>query len=369
MLVPHAEGVAARWSEDGVDVRSFRYAPESLEVLGYSRSLSSDETVRLKAGAVAPLYALAARGAVSSEIGSRSYDLLHAHWLVPNGVLPGLSRHGVPLAIGLHGSDVFMGEKPLLRPWVRRALKRTSLVTGCSPELVSRGCELGVDRRRSRVIPYGVDTRLFSPDNDRRELWRQRLGLPADAVMALSVGRMVTKKGYQVLVPLIGELLARYPDFHLVLAGGGDRLEEFRRATSDWSDHVHFPGVVLRDTLPDLYRAADLFVLPAVHDRNGNVDGLPNVVLEAMASGLPVIASGISGIPLAITEGEVGLLIEEGNSRQLFEALGRLLDSPAVRGGMGDAARRRAEEELNWDAVSGRYRDAYLETLDRAPTG
>ena len=83
-------------------------------------------------------------------------------------------------------------------------------------------------------------------------------------------------------------------------AGAGDRLEEFEQEASQWSGRVHFPGLIYRQGLPDLYRSADLFVLPAVHDRAGNVDGLPNVILEAMASGLPVVASQISGIPLAV---------------------------------------------------------------------
>ena len=82
-----------------------------------------------------------------------------------------------------------------------------------------------------------------------------------------------------------------------MLAGGGDRQAEFEQTAVPFRDRVHFPGLVERDTLPALYRCADVFVLPAVHDRKGNVDGLPNVILEAMASGLPIVATGVSGIP------------------------------------------------------------------------
>ncbi len=369
VLTPHAENVEASWNDDGVEVRSFRYAPERLEVLGYSRSLSSDEAVRATAGAVAPLYALAARAALSRESLTGGYDLVHAHWVVPNGVVAGLARVDVPLAVGLHGSDVFMAEKPLFRPWVRMALNRASLLTGCSPELVDRVCRLGFDRSRSEVIPYGVDVELFKPDPERRQIWRQKLGLSPDAVVALGVGRMVTKKGFHGLIPLLGDLLDEFPDFHLVLAGGGDRLEEFRRSSAGLSDRVHFPGIVLRDTLPDLYRAADLFVLPAVHDGKGNVDGLPNVILEGMASALPIVASGISGIPLAVSDGEQGLLVEEENDEQLSEALRRLLESPSERARMGAAARMKATEELTWSAVARRYRRAYEVALSREPEG
>ncbi|MCB1032522.1 MAG: glycosyltransferase family 4 protein, partial [Acidobacteria bacterium] len=172
-------------------------------------------------------------------------------------------------------------------------------------------------------------------------------------------GRMATKKGYQHLVPALGELFASRPDLHLVLAGGGDRLEEFRRAAAPWADRVHFPGAVYRDTLPDLYRAADVFVLPAVHDPKGNVDGLPNVILEAMASGLPVVASAISGIPLAVEEGKTGRLVPEKNSRALLEVLVELSGNLDYARALGQAGRRKIEEELTWDAVAARYREAY----------
>ncbi len=363
VLTPHAPGVRPAWQDDGVEVESFRYAPESQEVLGYSRSLSADETVRLRAGLVAPLYALAARRTLRRRLETDAYDLLHAHWVVPNGLVARPLARRVPVAVGLHGSDVFLAERPLVRSLVAGALGRTTLLTGCSPELVERVCALGFERERARVIPYGVDIEQFSPDYERRQIWRDKLGIPAGAVMAVSVGRMVTKKGYQVLLQALPALMDEHPELHVVLAGGGDRLEEFRRAAAAWQERVHFPGAVLRDTLPDLYRAADLFVLPAVHDPRGNVDGLPNVILEAMASGLPVLASEISGIPLAIEHGQEGLLVPEQQAEKLAQALQDLMRDPEARQRMGEAARHKAEQELTWKAIAARYRAAYEEAL------
>jgi glycosyltransferase involved in cell wall biosynthesis len=365
VLTPHAPGVQERWQEDGVQAISFRYAPESYEVLGYSRSLSSDETIRLGAGLVTPLYVAAARRALNRLLSGNNFDLLHAHWVVPNGLVSAPVADRVPLAIGLHGSDVFLAERPLVRRFVGRALGRSRLVTGCSPELVDRVCALGFERERARVIPYGVDTEKFSPGADRQTSWRDRLEIPAEAVVGLSVGRMVTKKGYHVLMETLAEVMALDPDLHLVLAGGGDRLAELERAALPWRDRVHFPGAVLRDALPDLYRAADFFLLPAVHDAKGNVDGLPNVILEAMATGLPVVASRISGIPLAISDGVEGLLVEEKDPTRLLEAIAQLVGNQDRRLEMGGAARARAESELTWTAVAGRYRRAYDEALAR----
>ena len=363
VLAPHAPDVPAAWDDGGVEVATFRYAPEKHEVLGYGRSLEADETVRGGAALAAPLYALAARQAVRRRLRGRRFDLVHAHWIVPNGLVAAAAFGKTPLAIGLHGSDVFLAEKPGVRSLARWALSRSRLLTGCSPELVDRVRALGFPAERSRVIPYGVDVAAFSPAPDRRAIWRGKLGVPEEAPLLLGVGRMATKKGFQVLMEILPRLLARHPELRVVLAGGGDLLPLFEAAASPWPDRVFFPGSVLRDTLPDLYRAADLFVLPAVHDGKGNVDGLPNVILEAMASGLPVVASGISGIPLAVEDGRTGLLVPEKDPEALLSALGRLLAEPGEARAMGEQGRAKAEAELTWDAVASRYREGYETAL------
>jgi glycosyltransferase involved in cell wall biosynthesis len=222
---------------------------------------------------------------------------------------------------------------------------------------------LGFPAERSRVIPYGVDVEAFSPLPERRAIWRRRLGIPDGAPLLLGVGRMATKKGFQVLIEILPSLLGEFPELRVVLAGGGDLLAGFRAAAAPWAGRVHFPGPVLRDTLPDLFRAADLFVLPAVHDGKGNVDGLPNVILEAMASGLPVVASGISGIPLAVEEGRTGRLVAERDPAALLSALRGLLAEPDAARSMGERGRRKAVAELTWDAVAARYREGYRMAL------
>jgi len=263
------------------------------------------------------------------------------------------------MAIGLHGSDVFLAERRGVRRLARWALGRASLLTGSSPELVERICALGFPAARSRVIPYGVDTARFSPDRERRRLWRERLGIGDDAPLLLGVGRMAAKKGFGILAAALPPLLGALPGLHVVLAGDGDLLPELAAVTAPWRARVHLPGAVLRDTLPDLYRAADLFVLPAVHDEQGNVDGLPNVILEAMASGLPVVASGISGIPLAVEHGASGLLVPERDAAALGAALLRLLEDAQEARQMGERGRRKAESELTWDLIASRHREGY----------
>jgi len=365
VLVPGGRDIPARREEDGVEIEAFRYAPRALEVIGYGRSLAADEHLRGASALAAPLYLLGARRAVARALRAERWDVVQGHWIVPNGLVVAPFARRARVGFGLHGSDVFLAEKPVARTWVRRALRQGSFLTSCSPELARRITALGFPEARTTVIPYGVDVEVFRPDAGRRARWRGRLGIPDGAPLALGVGRMATKKGFQVLIEAWPETARRLPDLHLALAGGGDRLEEFRHRTEPWRDRVHLVGPVMHDELPDLYRASDLFVLPAVHDSKGNVDGLPNVILEAMASGLPVIATGISGIPLAVVDGETGRLVGEGDARSLADALVEVASSPWLRRSWGEAARRRAEDSLTWDAVASRYRAAYVAALNR----
>lgn len=371
VLSPHAAGLPSRRDDDGVEVETFRYAPAPLERFGYGRSLARDERVRGASLLLAPLYAAGAWRAVRRSLreSARLWDAVQAHWTVPNGPLARGAAASTVFGVGVHGSDVFLAERRLFRGTVGRTLACCNFLTGCSPELVDRVCALGFPREAARVIPYGVDADTYHPDPERRWLWRERLGVPAEALLLLGLGRMATKKGFQVLLPELPALLAAVPHAHVVLAGGGDLLAQFRSQTAPLSSRVHFPGPILRDTLPDLFRAADAFVLPAVHDPQGNVDGLPNVVLEAMASALPVVATAVSGIPLAVRDGVEGVLVPEGDGRVLRETLVALLGDPDRRRRLGEAARHRAVSELGWDAVADRYRAAYGEGAVRRRSG
>jgi glycosyltransferase involved in cell wall biosynthesis len=252
-----------------------------------------------------------------------------------------------------------------VRGWARRALSRAGALTSCSPELARRVEAIGFPEERSRVIPYGVDSALFAPDPARRAPWRARLGIPEGAPLVLGVGRMATKKGFHVLVEAFATVAARVPEAHLVLAGGGDLLPALRARAAELGLRAHFPGAVTHEELPDLYRAADLFALPAVHDRKGNVDGLPNVILEAMASALPVVGTRVSGLPLAIVPGETGWLVGEGDADGLATAIVEALAAPERSRELGESGRARVRADFSWDEIAARYRAAYLVAIDQ----
>ena len=177
--------------------------------------------MRRAAYLLAPLAAFALRRALSERLLGRRYDVVHAHWLVPNAVLVAdiVRAHGVPLVVSLHGSDVFVAER--LRParlLARRALRRAGAVTACSEDLRRRALALGAPaaRTRHRALRRGR-ARVRAPAARARAAarawaWRE------DAFLVLAFGRLVEKKGFAYLV----EAAARTGGVHVVIAGEGD---------------------------------------------------------------------------------------------------------------------------------------------------
>jgi len=175
--------------------------------------------------------------------------------------------------------------------------------------------------------------------------------------MVLAVGRLVAKKGFTHLV----EAARRVKELHVVVAGEGDlrpALEEQARAVGK---RVRFVGALDRDTVARALAAADVVAVPSVVDAAGNVDGLPNTVLEALASGRAVVASRVAGIPDVLEDGVSGLLVPPGDPEALATALQRLARDPAERERLGREARERATQRHGWDAAGRRFEECYAQ--------
>lgn len=360
--------------ERGVGLHPFRYAPglRPLQVWGYAASLAGDVGLRRAAYAAAPL-ALAASAAATARLVRRCRpDLVVAHWVIPNGPPAMLAARlgGVPLVVSLHGSDLFLAERA--RPIGGRArgvFRAAAAVTACSPDLAERAMRLGALPAATLTIPYGVDHERFRPaDPAARGATRRELGLRPDERLVLAGGRLVHKKGLDVAIAAFAtEAVRAAGPARLVLFGYGDLLEALRAqaARLGLADRVLFTGRVERDRVPALYSAADSFLLPSVHDHAGNVDGLPNTLIEAMATGLPIVASDVVGVPTVIDHGIEGLLVPEGDAAALGAALGGLLADPARAAALGRAARARVERELTWPQIARRFIAVYREAVAR----
>lgn len=348
-----------------LSVRSFRYVrPDRWHRLGYSRTLRRDVGLRAAAWLQSPLYFLFAERALRRLIRERGIEMVHAHWILPNGFVAARAAGaaGIPYAVTLHGSDVFMAEKAApLAAMARRALAGAAHVTSCSADLRDRLLALGGREHAGKVLLVANGTDLApSAAGEGAAALDRRLGEgwagseSGGGSLIVAVGRLVDKKGFEHLLEAAPAILLGRPGARLVIGGGGDLEEPLRRraAALGLGGRVLLPGALSHPEALALIAGADLFVMPSVRDRRGNVDGLPIVVLEAMAAGKPVVASDVAGMPLAVVPGETGLLVPEKDPAALAAAVGALLDDPGRARRMGAAGRSRVERELNWSAIA-----------------
>lgn len=350
-----------RLDRDGpVRLLPYDYAPrEDWALWGYAQSLEADHRLRPAAYLLAPLVALALRRALSGRLQDHSYDVVHVHWLVPNAVLVDdiVRAHGAALVVSLHGSDVFVAER--LRParWLaRRTLRRAGAVTACSGDLHRRVLALGAPAARTTTVPYGVDVQAFAPRPPDREL-RRRLGVSTDGFLVLALGRLVEKKGFAYLV----EAAARTGGVEVVIAGEGDLRAELEQRARSLKAPVRLVGALDRATMAAALAEADVVVVPSVVDRAGNVDGLPNALLETLACGRPVVATTAGGIPDVVVDEVNGLLVPPRDEAALAHALRRLIREPGTRERLGQEARRRAVDALSWEAAARRFEESYVQ--------
>lgn len=359
VLVPHHPDLR-RPAHEPVRVLEYHYAPrEDWSLWGYAQSLQSDVRVRRGVYLLAPLVALSLRRAVSALLGGRRYDVVHAHWVLPSAAMVTdiVAAHRVPFVVSAHGSDIFLAERSAASgAFARAALEAAGRVTACSEDLRERAVRLGAPAARTRIVPYGVDAEAFGFPVATAGV-RERLGTPPGARLVVAVGRLVEKKGLATLV----EAAAGLGGVHVAIAGGGDLQDSLAARIAELGAPVRLTGPLDRDTIAAALAAADVVAVPSVIDSAGNVDGLPNALLEAMASGRAVVASRVAGIPDVVTDGVNGLLVPPGDVAALRTALCRLVADDTLRTRLGAAARATVLAGHGWDTAARRFEECYAE--------
>jgi glycosyltransferase involved in cell wall biosynthesis len=340
-----------------VRVHRFRYVwADSLCLVGHARSLEADVRMKREVYWLMPFYLIAGFWQLLRLNLEHRFDVIHAHWVAPSGfigaIIAMLCR--LPLVVSLHGSDIFVVERNHLfakiAQWV---FNRAKAVIACSNDLAERAERLGLASEKEQVIPYGVDVRKFCKGDGKEIALREKLGIDLDEVVVLGLGRLVYKKGFEYLVRAVPPVIAEFEKVKFIIVGAGPLQNQLRSIAKELgiSECLLMPGLVSWDEVPQYMDMCDVFVVPSIKDQEGNVDGLPNVLLEAMALGKPVVASRIGGIPAVLQHERNGLLVDEKDPQQLATAINRLLLSPGLRKRYGSAGREKAKRELNWENI------------------
>jgi teichuronic acid biosynthesis glycosyltransferase TuaC len=330
-------------TQAGVEV----HFPRFLAIPGLFRGLDS---LFMALGSYPTLHRLKARG----------HNLIDAHFAYPDGhAAIKLGRWlGLPVTVTLRGTEVPQSRNPALVPKLREVFRDADFVITVSDSLRQLACSLGLARERGQVVGNGVDADRFSPV-PRGEA-RRRLGLPDTARVLVTVGGLVERKGFHRVIACLPALLEQHPDLHYLVVGGPCPEGDMTQALKDQAvalglgERVHFLGPVAPDDLKWPLSAADIFVLST---RN---EGWANVILEAMACGLPVVASDVGGNREVVCKPDLGEIVPFDDQAALTAALDRALR----RGWDGQAIRAYAEAN-SWDTRVEALTGLFRKTLSR----
>ena len=219
----------------------------------------------------------------------------------------------------------------------------------------------GLPDSQIRMVRNGVDLGRYQPNGDRQSA-RERFAWNPEVPVIAVIANLRPEKGHKILLRAVPAVLQKYPRAHFVFAGPGPLESELRAhvAANDLSNNISFLGDC--DAIPELLAALDIVVLPSTSE------SFPNVVLEAMSAGRPVITSAVGGCTELIDHDRTGLLFPSGDSNTLAQRILRLLGDPLLSARLATAGRGRAEREFNFARAVKNLEDVYDELLDGRQT-
>ena len=283
-------------------------------------------------------------------------QLIHAHWATyPSTAAWALGCVlGRPFSFTCHAHDIFI-EKQLLARKIREAALAVTISRHNVDWLCTHATPMA--EHKLKVIHCGVDM-AHAP-------WQAR---HRDARMMLAVGRLDPVKGFETLIDAVALLQERGIDLECRLVGSGPLDPQLRRRAEarGVASRIEFSGAQTQERIRSWMSTATLFVLPSQVAADGNRDGIPVALMEAMASGCPVVSTRVSGIPELIQDDEDGLLVEQRDPVTLADAIERLLESSALRERLATRARVRIETEFDSRKEAGRLHQLMREAVDVA---
>ena len=362
VLAPAYRGLESQVVE-GVRVHRFRYAPRGLETLTHDQTAPDRIRERPWFLGLVPGYVAAGSRAAARLAKEGGFDVVHAFWPIPQGVLGLAAKRasGLPLVSTFFGVELTWMEKqfPFLAPLLRRIVRGSDAVTAISTYTAGRLARQ-VPGVEAAVIPFGaaVDAPAQPPP------YTYDGARPFELVF---VGRLVERKGVHVLLDAVASLPSERKVVVHVVGDGPERERlEGQAARLGLGDRAVFHGFVTADALKRRLEGCDAFVLPAVIDAKGDTEGLGVVLLEAMSYARPVIASAAGGIVDIVRDGRNGWLVPPGDAPALAGAIAACMDDPARARERGLHGREDVEAGFSWDVIADRLAGIYRSVARKA---
>lgn len=367
VLAPHCAGTKFFEDMDGIFVHRFKYFKANYQTLAYASGIPANigKSNFIKFQFLPYSFFGFKKLLNLARIGH--FDLVHGLWAFPQGVITATVSMllDVPSVVSVMGAEVYLAKHYHLTSIINYAVNSARIAIANSLATKRAAIGIGCDPRKFEVIFWGVDTDRFNPGNDGTQI-RAKHGIDDNPVI-LCVGRLVERKGQEYIIKAMTQILDDIPEVKLVLVGDGpirDALQKHVHAQK-LEESVIFCGRVSHKELPLFYAACDVFVLPAIIDSKGDTEGGQGLVVkEAMASGKPVVASNVGGIPDLVKHWETGLLVEQKDVNGLARAIKTILFDHSLKKRLAENSYRLIERDVAWHQVARKFTEVYLKALD-----
>ncbi len=362
VLAPHEKGAKKQEVIEGLQVHRYRYAPDSLEILAYEGGISAKLKGNKLNYLILPFFFLGQWIAIIKLLKQYPVKVIHAHWLIPQGILALIARlvsiNKPAILCTSHGGDLYGLNDPISKIIKRYVIKKVDAMTVVSHAMQDEIKKLVPTAKQAVVAPMGTDlSNLFIPDDSVKR----------KSYQLLFVGRLVEKKGLQYLLQAMPDIIKQYPETCLNIAGTGPEQASLEVLIKELklAKHVFFLGRLSHQALVNEYRQATVAVFPFVQAKNGDVEGLGLVMIEAMGCGCPVVASDIPAVRDVIINNSTGILSETGNKIQLTEKIIELLSHKDRRKVLAKKARKYMFDRFSWDKTAISYQALLQKLVDK----
>ncbi len=342
---------------DGVKVHRFRYAPKNLEILTHDEGAPTKMAKHPSMQLLAIPYCISGFFLCLWLAFRKKYDIIHAHWPFPHAliVLGACKLFRIPLVLNFHGAELLLiRKKKWIRPVMKFIIGKAQAIFANSHFTASKISAL----RPAKIewSPYGSPLATGKVPNVHVRNGRYKI---------LFVGRHIERKGIEFLIRAAARLDAK--KFEVRIVGKGNLTDSLRELAAKVApQNVTFTGPLSPEALQEEYLQSNCFVLPAIVDSKGDTEGLGVVLIEAMQSGLPVVASDVGGIPDVVINGETGILVPEKNPEALAQAFQKLESDCSLERHLVEGASRRIDECFDWKKIAERQIAVYRSLLDKA---
>ena len=360
VLTPHYPNCKVEEELDDVNVHRFPYFyPKKYQKLCYGGGILYNFKNSYLAKIQVPLFFLSELFYTIKMIKKEKIDVVHSHWLVPQGLVGGICKKifGIPHVTTVHGSDVNIIKKSkILSRICSFILHNSDRITANSSYTKDR--VLSIDSRakdKVEVIPMGVDINRFGFEDDTN--LKEVFGAE---YLILSIGRLIDWKGTKYLIISMKEVIKKFPNSKLVIGGDGPEKRKLEKLTKklNLKKNVIFTGYIKNSDLSKYYDSSDIFVLASMN-LNGLTEALGVVLLEAMVCGTPVIGSNVGGIPDIIKDGYNGFLVPEKSPKDLADKIIELLSNKELAKEFSVNGLKTVRERFSWEIVSERFMRMY----------